>query len=158
MFRIIKNPIDKFKEAYGIFWDIYAPLIEAVVNLVSSIILAINFGLIGIVIGTIISNVIITMIWKPYVIFKYGFKEKIRKFALISIKYLSIGLIGAAISYLICTNINLAIPNKVFNLLALFAVNITISTIIITTIFSFDKFFKDLLRKYLNLVKKFIIK
>lgn len=158
MFRIIKNPIDKFKEAYGIFWDIYAPLIEAVINLVSSVLLAIKFGLIGIVIGTIISNIIITTLWKPYVIFKYGFKEKIKKFALISIKYLSIGLIGAAISYLICTNINLSIQNKVLNLLALFVVNITISTIIITIVFSFDKFFKDLLTKYLNLIKKFVIK
>ncbi|MCI8518781.1 MAG: hypothetical protein HFJ51_01270, partial [Clostridia bacterium] len=34
MFRIIKNPIDKFKEAYGIFWDVYAPIVESLVNLV----------------------------------------------------------------------------------------------------------------------------
>ncbi len=69
MFKIIKNPIDKFKEAYGIFWDIYAPVIESIINLVFSILLAIKFGLIGIVVGTIISNICITFIWKPYVIF-----------------------------------------------------------------------------------------
>ena len=58
MFRIIKNPIDKFKEAYGIFWDIYAPIIEALINLVVSIILALKFGIIGVVIGTVISNIV----------------------------------------------------------------------------------------------------
>ena len=56
MFRIIKNPIDKFKEAYGIFWDVYAPIVESLVNLVVSIVLAMKFGIIGIIIGTIVSN------------------------------------------------------------------------------------------------------
>ena len=93
MFKIIKSPIDKFKEAYGIFWDIYAPIVESVVNLVFSIILGIKFGIIGVVIGTIISNTLITFIWKPYVIFKYIFKEKLIKFFLITAKYMAIALI-----------------------------------------------------------------
>ena len=156
VFRIIKNPIDKFKEAYGIFWDIYAPIIEAIVNLVSSVILAIHFGLIGIVIGTIISNVLITIIWKPYVIFKYGFKEKMKKFVYINIKYILIGLVGVAITYFVCTNIHFTIKNEIVNLLLLFITNIIISTIIITTVFSLDKYFKELLKKYINLVVSFV--
>lgn len=93
MFRIIKNPIDKFKEAYGIFWDIYAPIVESVINLVFSIALALEFGIIGVVIGTIISNICITFIWKPYVIFKHVFKEKLIKFFVITAKYMAIALI-----------------------------------------------------------------
>lgn len=158
VFRIIKNPIDKFKEAYGIFWDIYAPIIEALVNLISSILLAIKFGIIGIVIGTIISNVLITMIWKPYVIFKYGFKEKLITFIKINVKYLLIGSVGIAITYLICTNISFTVNNKIIDLILLFAVNILISVIVITTIFSLDNYFKKLLKKYLNLVKSFVMK
>ena len=93
MFWIIKNPIDIFKEAYGIFWDVYAPVIEAVINLVFSIVLALKFGLVGIIIGTIISNTCITFFWKPYVLFKNVFKEKLIKFFVITAKYMGIALV-----------------------------------------------------------------
>ena len=152
MFRIIKNPIDKFKEAYGIFWDIYAPIVEAIINLLVSIILGIKWGILGIVTGTIISNIVITLCWKPYVIFKYGFNEKISKFIFITLKYLAIGGIGVAISYFILNLIQININNEILNLVVMFAINGIISVGIIFTCYVIDKYFRMTLSKYCKIV------
>lgn len=152
MFRIIKNPIDKFKEAYGIFWDIYSPIIESLINLVFSIVLAIKFGIIGIVIGTIISNIAITFIWKPYVIFKYIFKEKLIKFFAITIKYMIIALIGVGISCIFMNLVNLNIENRILNLVMLFAIYGIIAVASLTICFMFDKFFRETFKKYIKVV------
>lgn len=158
MFRVIKNPIDKFKEAYGIFWDIYAPIVESLINLVFSVALAFKFGILGIVIGTVISNIAITIIWKPYVVFKYAFKEKFSQFILINIRYLIIGLIGSAISYILISLIHLSIENSVLNLIALFAVNGVVAVSVIMICFMCDKFFRDTIKKYCNVVVRMLKK
>lgn len=156
MFRIIKNPIDKFKEAYGIFWDVYAPLVESLVNLVFSIVLAMKFGIIGIVIGTIISNTLITFMWKPYVIFKHIFKEKLIKFFAINAKYMVIALIGVFISCFFMKIFAFTFENKYLNLVMLFVVYGIISTIVILTSFMCDKFFRQTFKKYLNIILSMI--
>lgn len=78
--QISRGSIDRFKDGYGVYWDIYAPIIESFINLVFSICLAYKIGIIGVFIGTIISNVFIVVLWKPYVLFKEGFKKKISEY------------------------------------------------------------------------------
>lgn len=152
MFRIIKNPIDKFKEAYGIFWDVYAPIVESLVNLVVSIILAMKFGIIGIIIGTIVSNTLITFIWKPYIIFKHVFKEKLIKFFAINAKYMAIALIGVFISCFFMNLLQFTFENKYINLVMLFIVYGIISGVVLLGSFMCDTFFRKTLKKYLNII------
>ncbi|MDK0547013.1 hypothetical protein KLF37_02585 [Clostridium perfringens] len=78
--QISRGSVDRFKDGFGIYWDIHAPLIESIVNLIISIALAYKLGIIGIFIGTIISNILIVEIWKPYILFKEGFKKNILKY------------------------------------------------------------------------------
>lgn len=63
-----------FKESMGLFWyDRYKAIVEAVLNLVISIILAQRLGVAGIFIGTFMSTVL-TSIWiEPYVLYKHSF-------------------------------------------------------------------------------------
>ena len=71
---VIRIPTDIFKNASGLFGDIYYPLFEGLINLVFSTVLTIYFGLSGVVLGTIISNVIITLIAKPLYLYSRMFK------------------------------------------------------------------------------------
>lgn len=87
-FRIIKAPTERFKTAYGIFYDKYAPLMEALINLIFSIILVKFFDVLGVVMGTVISNVIIIYLWKPYITFRDGFKKKFKEYVKISLELL----------------------------------------------------------------------
>lgn len=60
------RPFDFFLSAYGRFEDIWAPVIEATINLGGSILLGYFFGLTGIFIGVLLSLLIIVVGWKGY--------------------------------------------------------------------------------------------
>ena len=65
----------QFREAMGLFWhDRYKAVAEAIVNLVTSLILVQRHGVTGVFLGTIISTMT-TCFWvEPYVLMKYGIK------------------------------------------------------------------------------------
>ncbi|WP_432643750.1 lipopolysaccharide biosynthesis protein, partial [Clostridium perfringens] len=80
--QISRGTVERFKDSFGIFWDVKAPVIESIMNLIFSIIMAYKFGIIGVFVGTIISNIFIVKIWKPYILFKEGFEINIKKYIL----------------------------------------------------------------------------
>ena len=70
-----------FKSAYGILiQDVHKAYIEAIVNLVVSIILVQKMGIFGVLLGTLISNYAVAFWIEPRVLFKYGFKKKTTKY------------------------------------------------------------------------------
>ena len=77
----IRNSVLIFKEALGLFWyDRYKPIFESIINLLTSIVLAIEFRLPGILLGTIIST-LLTATWiEPIVLFIYGFKTNVSSY------------------------------------------------------------------------------
>lgn len=73
----IRVPVDNFKQAYGLFADTWAPIAETVLNLLISIVLGKILGILGIMLGTLISLSLIVLIWKPYYLYKNGFKKNV---------------------------------------------------------------------------------
>lgn len=70
-----------FKSAYGILiQDVHKAYIEAIVNLVVSIILVQKMGIFGVLLGTLISNYAVAFWIEPRVLLKYGFKKKTTKY------------------------------------------------------------------------------
>ena len=65
---------DSFISAYGLFQDIYAPVIEAVLNLGLSVLLGYYYGLPGIILGVLISLLLVVCCWKPYFLYSCGFR------------------------------------------------------------------------------------
>lgn len=72
-----RTTVDAFISAYGLYQDIFAPVIEAILNLSLSILLGKFFGITGILSGSLISMVAVVMLWKPYFVFTRAFKEKL---------------------------------------------------------------------------------
>ena len=67
-----------FRDAMGLFWyDRYKPVLEIIVNLVTSIVLVQIIGISGIFVGTIVSGITVCCWIEPYVLFKHGFKMKL---------------------------------------------------------------------------------
>lgn len=64
-----RHIVDPFINGYGLFGDIWSPIVEASLNIGCSVLLGKFFGLNGIISGVLISLVIIMMIWKPYYLF-----------------------------------------------------------------------------------------
>ena len=69
--------VDMFNHSYGLYGDVWAAWAEGIINIVVTIAIAIKWGLIGILIGKIVSLVFIVVLWKPYYLFSQGFKEKV---------------------------------------------------------------------------------
>lgn len=77
----MRKAVLTFRDAMGLFWhDRYKAFIEAIFNLVFSIILVKKMGIAGVYLGTIIST-LLTCFWvEPYILFKYRLKEKMMKY------------------------------------------------------------------------------
>ena len=89
-----------FREAMGLFWnDRYKAVVESIINLVASLVLVRQYGVTGIIGGTIIST-LCTCTWvEPYIFLKYGvqdaWQKKLRDYFA---EYLKRTLLTAAVS------------------------------------------------------------
>lgn len=70
-----RSVVDSYINSYGLFRDIWAPVIEATINVGLSVLLGRFFGLPGILAGVAISLLLVVFCWKPYFLFKSGLKE-----------------------------------------------------------------------------------
>lgn len=67
--------MSKYRNALGLFQQLKAlPIVGALVNLVTSIILVQYMDISGVVLGTIIAESMVFMVIDPFVIYRYGFK------------------------------------------------------------------------------------
>ncbi|MDD2797087.1 MAG: sugar transporter [Bacteroidales bacterium] len=96
---IIRTTVDDFISAHGLFNDIWAPITEMILNIILSISFGLIWGLSGILCAFIISMFFIVLLWKPYFLFKYGMKERIRHYYFTFIKYIIIIVLSMFISY-----------------------------------------------------------
>lgn len=89
-----------YNSTLGLFWnDRYKPWIEAIINLIFSILLLKRIGMAGVFLGTFISTVT-TSVWvDPYILFKHGFNRSLLEYFRLYIKYGLITIIAAAITY-----------------------------------------------------------
>ena len=77
LFSQIRIPVENFKNAYGLFEDTWAPVVEMTLNLGISLVLGYFLGIKGILTGTFLSVLFIVLIWKPYYLHKKGFRRSI---------------------------------------------------------------------------------
>ncbi len=70
----MRNAAITFRDSMGLFWhDRYKAIVEAVLNLVISLLLVRQMGIMGVFLGTLFS-MLLTSCWvEPYVLYKHGF-------------------------------------------------------------------------------------
>ncbi|PSV53451.1 lipopolysaccharide biosynthesis protein, partial [Photobacterium sp. GB-1] len=116
---IYRKSIDLIKDVSGYFNDIHLPILEGVSNLILSVVLCQLIGLNGIILGTVITNVVVVLLWKPYYIYKHvlhvSFKEYINKIFL----SVFITLLSVTSIYYISSYINVDVFWKVLIILML---------------------------------------
>lgn len=75
------NSLWTFRTTMGLFIQgKYRPIIAALINIIFSLILSQYLGLIGVLLGTTVSKVLVNAWFDPYIIFKHGFKESPKKY------------------------------------------------------------------------------
>ncbi len=93
-----------FRDALGLFWyDRYKPAVEVLVNLIVSLLLVVKMGIMGIFIGTLVSNIGICVWVEAYVIYKHGFKEKMSMFVGMYIVQAATLAVCGGLTYYLCS-------------------------------------------------------
>lgn len=84
-----------FRDATGTFYnDRWKPLIEGITNIVLSVLFVKLIGVVGVIIATIITNLIICDIVEPYVLYKNAFNTLPRRFYLMNYAMIAIFTAG----------------------------------------------------------------
>jgi len=127
--RGMRNSISTVKTTSGIFHeDRYAPLIQAAINLIISILLVKHVGIVGVFIGTLISALAVPFWTTPYLVYSKVFKKPVLNYFIKYGKYVVIGvstylLTSLASSYIVPDNflklifigfISLIVPNLIY--------------------------------------------
>lgn len=151
----MKNVIGTFKFALGIFWsDKYCTLIRALINIVVSIILAKKIGIAGVFLGTLISDVLTTFWYQPYILFKKGLNKSVSRYFKDFIKYTFITMIEILIALAILRNIN--ISSLILKLIIEGIVGVIVFLLITIILFRKNEYFlfvKDVVMGYINKIK-----
>lgn len=130
----IRIPSQIIINSYGIFWQIkWKSIIEAIINLSSSLLFVVVFklGLIGVLLGTIISNFTTNLWWEPYVAFNHGMHKPLSTYFRLFVKDLMV----FAFSLFIVTITNNIIRINIDNKFLIFGTQLMTSTIFASVIF-----------------------
>lgn len=137
-----------FRDATGTFYDDrYVPIVEGIINIILSIAFVYLFDLAGIIIATIITNLLICYVFEPLILYKKAFNLSSKKFFIKNYAYTVIFVI--AILLYDCIDL---VPNQ--NTIASFILNglyaASISFVIICFIFVIDKNFRNFVFGFLK--------
>lgn len=72
-----RNSVDSFNYAHGLYADVWSAWAELIINVSVTIVCGLKWGIIGILLGKIVSLLAIVVLWKPYYLFTSGFKESV---------------------------------------------------------------------------------
>ena len=105
----MRSSITTFKSKAGIFSeDKYVPLIEAIINLGSSIILVKYFGLAGIFMGTTISTIALPLWIQAKLVYNNVFEKSVNKYFKKYVLYIMLTIIAVVITTFLCNMILVA--------------------------------------------------
>lgn len=103
-----RGATDQFLYGYGLFRDTWAPITEICINLIVALVGGSLWGLPGVLLGGISSLLVIVCIWKPYFLYKQGFKASVSSYWINYAKHLGIILFTGILCYYL-------IPAKYFS-------------------------------------------
>lgn len=148
---------DSFINAYGLFGDVAAPIIEALLNLGLSVVLGKILGINGVLLGVFLSLFFVIFIWKQYYLYKKGFQEPIFK----CLKLYSGHILATVISYPIIKYLySLLAVAEVTNFMVwiLNAVIFAVISVLVLGLFllGFTSGMKDFIRRLSRIVRNLI--
>ena len=125
-----RSVVDMFNHSYGLYDDVWSAWAEGIINITVTVLVASKYGIIGILLGKIISLTAIVVLWKPYYLYSKGFKDSVIDYWKGTFIYhLSF---ATAIAYiLITTHVFKIIPQSTLTSMFLFVITETVPAIII---------------------------
>lgn len=147
---ISRKAVLTFRDATGVFYkDRYKALIEALINIVASMILVFKYQITGVFMGTVISSILTCICVEPYVLYKYGFKRSAKLYYKNYVKKSIISLIVIIITYVVCNMFNF---NLYLNLILKFIVCLIVPNIVILFVYRNSEEVQFFYKKVMHLI------
>ena len=145
-----------FKNVAGLMAnDVWKPIVQGLVNLAVSILLAQYWGVFGIIIGTTISSLIAPIWVEPYVLYKNYFKKSVWKYLLRFAFYTFISAVACGTTYLLCS----LLPTvSVLNFIIKMVICVFVPNIVFIACYFWMPEFKNLFDFAKNFLKTRILK
>lgn len=148
-FQATRSAFNVFQDAAGIYYeDRFVPLAESIANILFSILFAKLFGLVGIFMGTISSQLILHLYSFYKYVYKNLFNRNYKEYLLEFFKYLITFIVLLGVTYFISKNI--VVNNMFLSLVKSTLISLVIPNIILIIIYYKSdefKFFKKLILK-----------
>jgi len=141
--NLTRRTVDQYIIGYGLFQDIWAPGLEAVINVVGAIGFGYFWGFKGVLLGGILAQLVIIYCWKPYMLFKKGLKIRSSLYFIPVIKRHLLLLADMFLFYLLKSLIPHTFDNYVEFTIYAMIVFIMSSVIIVGEFYLFSQGIKD---------------
>lgn len=143
-----RTSVDIFKDAYGLFQDVWAPIAESVLCLGLAVLGGHFWGLNGILGGFIIGEILIVKIWKPIFLFRCGLQQPFRKYLWLNVKHLSAGLLVLAVMDFVVRFIPID-PSASFGMFFLYAIIVFIACalLLFVLLFAIERGMRDFVKR-----------
>lgn len=149
----MRNSLLTFKEAYGLAWrDRYKPLVGAVIHLSVSIALALQWGVIGVFLGTTVVHLFVNIAVEAYVVFRYCLKKSPVLFIKDFLFRLVLFALCGVSTILACELISSSIP--ILNIVIRLAVCLIVPNGILLLVYSSRDEFRTLKQLLLNMLHR----
>ncbi len=136
--QFMRKTVLIFRDSTGCFYnDRYKPLIEGIVNVVLSIILVKTIGIAGVILSTIITNLLICHIIEPYILGKYGLNIPMKRYYILNYLYIVV-FIGLLFIFKLIPIIECSSYWLQFVLNGFIAVGLCVVPIVLLFIFNVD--------------------
>lgn len=133
---MMRKPVLVVRDAAGMYTkDKFKPIIECCINLILSLILVKYFGVVGVLISTIITSIFICHIVEPYVLHKHGFNKKSKTYLVRNYVYITAFVVNLIIVYYFKDSYVWIFPTFVIN----GTIAVLLSCVTLSIIFFIDK-------------------
>ncbi len=150
----IRNVVDMFNHSYGLYADVWSAWAELFINISITIAGGIHYGIIGILLGKIISVGTIVTLWKPYYLFTKGIKINVNIYWSGVLRYHIILAICFFTSILISHYLPLNPYNGIIPFIIFSATNMIIfCTLLAVSFYFFTLGSKELFQRIVNQIK-----
>lgn len=149
----MRRPVLAFKDSLGLFWyDRHKSLLQAGINLVVSIVLARQYGVIGVLVGSSVST-LATCFWiEPYVVFRFGFDKPLAQYFFQYLGYTGVTLLAGLATFASLSLITLS--NTILRFTVSFLAVIVIPNLVYLLCFHRLSLFKEVVAILRRIAKK----
>lgn len=125
-----RSVVDMFNHSYGLYDDVWSAWAEGIINITVTILIASKYGIIGILLGKIVSLLVIVVLWKPYYLYSRGFKDSIIDYWKGTLMY-HLSFVSAIAYIAITTHVFKICPQSTLPSMLLFVITEIVPAIII---------------------------